>query len=372
MRKQIHALTSLRFFAAFSVVLFHFRESFGENLNFGIATNFISRGYIWVDFFFILSGFIIAYVYQEQFSRPSLKIYWRFIINRIARIYPAHVFVVGLFLAWETVTYILVRYYGFSALPFDGCLSPATLASNLLMVHDWGGWFGNCSWNYPAWSISSEWLAYLLFPVTLLVVKFSKGAVAALLTSAALYILFLTIALDDSKSLQSTSSLIRVLTEFAFGILVYRIYVNITQKISAWISNYLCLGAIVGTVFGLHFGVSDGLIIPLLLGIVLFTALSENGIVVRALRLRWLVFLGEASYSIYLIHAFDQRIWNSIAVRLFGNSFSVSESYIAFLVVMGSILISGILLYLWIEKPARLLIHNQSKVLNVRHVSITN
>jgi peptidoglycan/LPS O-acetylase OafA/YrhL len=90
-----------------------------------------------------------------------------------------------------------------------------------------------------------------------------------------------------------------------------------------------------------------------LAGVVLFTALSEDGIVIRALRVRWLVFLGEASYSIYLIHAFDQRVWNSIYVRLFGETSSVAMTYFFFFTVMAGIITSGILVYIFVEKPAR-------------------
>jgi peptidoglycan/LPS O-acetylase OafA/YrhL len=353
MQRQIHVLTSLRFFAAFSVVLFHFRESFGEKLNLGIAGNFISRGYMWVDFFFILSGFIIAYMYQEQFSRLSLQVYGRFLINRIARIYPAYVFVLGLFLAWESLTYILVQFYGFSALPFDGCLSPATFATNLLMVHDWGGWFGNCSWNYPAWSISSEWLVYLLFPMTLLVFKFSNEAVPALLASVILYILFLIFALDDGMSFQSTSGNFRVLVEFSIGILTFRIYLKLNQLMPSKMCNIMFLGVIIGAVAGIHLGLSDGLILPLLAGIVLFAAMMKDGFVHRALSVRWLVFLGEASYSVYLIHAFDQRVWNSITVRLFNGTFSVGMTYFFFFTIMAGIVMSGVLVYVLVEKPSR-------------------
>ena len=298
-------------------------------------------------------------MYQEQFSWPSIQTYCRFLINRISRIYPAHVFVLGLFLTWESLTYMLVQFYGFSALPFDGCLSPATFATNMLMVHDWGGWFGNCSWNYPAWSISSEWLAYLLFPITLLVLKFSKKAVPALLASIALYILFLTFALDDDLSLQSVSGTIRVLMEFSLGVLVFRIHLRLIHLISSQVCNFMCLGAMVGAVLGLHFGFSDGLILPFLGGIVLFTAIMKDGVMHRMLNARWLVFLGEASYSIYLIHAFDQRVWNSIAVRIFGETFSIGMTYFYFFTVMAGIIASGVLVYILVEKPSRRWIQKQ-------------
>lgn len=353
MRTQIDTLTSLRFFAAFSVVIYHFRESFGPNLDLGIAENFISRGYIWVDFFFLLSGFIIAYVYQEKFVQASLKVYGKFLINRIARLYPAHIFVVGLFLVWETLTYWLVHFFGFSALPFDGCMDLESFITNLFMVHNWGGIFGNCSWNYPAWSISSEWLVYLLFPIILFGLKVAQNGVSAFCSGTILYLVYLIIVLDDDLSLQTASSAIRILMEFTIGILLYRIYLSVCTRISSQISQILCLGAITGSVIGLHFGLSDGLVLPFLAGIILFAALSKSGIVIRVLSFRWLVFLGEASYSVYLIHAFDQRVWNSIVVRLFNNSFSSGEAILAFVTVMAGIVVSGVLLYTFIEKPGR-------------------
>ena len=353
MRGQIHSLTSLRFFAALSVVLFHFRDSFGSSFSLGIAANFVSRGYIWVDFFFVLSGFFIAYVYQDQFSGRSFRNYKRFIVNRIARIYPAHAFVVLLFLIWETLTYFLVKYFGLSALPFDGCMSAGTFFTNMLMVHDWGGWFGNCSWNYPAWSISSEWLAYLLFPFILVVLRVAKKGWSAAIACAAVYGVLFVLSLRTGLSLKDLYSSERVLAEFTIGILLYRIFLHSSGRIAHNLFDGLFFLALGAVVLGLHFGFPDVIILPFLAGTILFAALSGEGYVSKVFGARWLVFLGEASYSIYLVHAFDQRLWNSFVVRVIGGDLSPFAANSAFVAVMGGIILSGSLLHMIVERPAR-------------------
>src|SRR5690242_12560766 len=84
---DIRSLTSLRFFAAMAIVLFHFTSLLPFDAN--AHTNFFLKCHLGVDFFFILSGFVLMHVYQDAFSNgidASLPFYFR----RLARIYPLH------------------------------------------------------------------------------------------------------------------------------------------------------------------------------------------------------------------------------------------------------------------------------------------
>lgn len=352
MRRQIDSLTSLRFFAAFAVVLFHYRDSFGPHFDFGLAANVVGRGYIWVDFFFVLSGFVIAYVYDEEFKTFEWRRYGHFLLNRVARIYPAHAFVVLLFLAWEGATYVLVKLYGFSAIPFGECMTPTTFVLNMTMLHAWG--IDDCSWNYPAWSISSEWLAYLAFPVTLVVLRWARSAGSALAAAALVYGgLVAASAVQANYAVIGIGATQRVLFEFAIGIAVFRLHAHgHGRAVEGW-AGTMAAASFAAAVACLHLGVRDVFIIPLFALTIYSSAKAERGVWNRVLGLPWLVFLGEASYSIYLIHGFDQRLWGSLYVRVLGINPPAQTALVMFVAVMAGIVVSGIGVYLIVERPAR-------------------
>jgi peptidoglycan/LPS O-acetylase OafA/YrhL len=146
-RPTLPALTGIRFFAAFYVVLFHSRPWLMSHFNLpGSLITFLGNGYLAVALFFLLSGFILSYTYagNVENGRQHAK-FWE---PRFARIYP--VYFLSLMLA----------------LPFQRALPLTTKIAVLAMVQAWNpfrrGWTG--AWNYPAWSLSVEAFFYLCFP----------------------------------------------------------------------------------------------------------------------------------------------------------------------------------------------------------------
>ncbi|MEM7478835.1 MAG: acyltransferase [Planctomycetota bacterium] len=159
MRNEIVPLTSLRFFAAFFVYAFHVRAFVYPEID--ELTGFISYGYIWVDFFFLLSGFVLAYNYSQRLSSKSLL---KFFVARIARIYPVHIVTLLL----SVLLFVFAFFLGISYKSESADL--ATIPAQLMLVHAWG-FFDHKSLNEPSWSISAEWFAYLFFPVALFSIK---------------------------------------------------------------------------------------------------------------------------------------------------------------------------------------------------------
>ncbi|MEI8341699.1 MAG: acyltransferase, partial [Verrucomicrobiota bacterium] len=144
---KFSALTSLRFVAAAMVVVTHSSGHFGIPQHFSYPFVLGQA----VAFFFVLSGFILAYVY------PSLerKDIGPFLRARVARIWPAHLFCFVLF------CFIISPFSAFSNL---NSLLGVT-GANLFLVHSWIPWPKvNGAFNAPTWSISAEWFFYLCFP----------------------------------------------------------------------------------------------------------------------------------------------------------------------------------------------------------------
>ena len=129
---------------------------------------FGNRGYLWVDFFFILSGFILAYRYGDACSKLNLRGYGHFVWQRVARIWPLNVVTVLIAIVY------LGSKYGASYLRRDA------IVANLLLVHGWGHYFAP-PLDFPSWSLSCEWGAYLVLPLYLWAVWPVKRGTAHLL-----------------------------------------------------------------------------------------------------------------------------------------------------------------------------------------------
>ena len=127
----------------------------------------VREGYLAVDMFFVLSGFVISHVYKESFAKEcTARRYSDFLKARIARIYPLHLVMLMVFLAAVALERAAIYLAGGSiepVVPLTGDRSVAGLFANLAMLQ--GLWARGLSWNSPAWSISLEFIAYLLFPL---------------------------------------------------------------------------------------------------------------------------------------------------------------------------------------------------------------
>ena len=158
-KPYITTLTPLRGIAALLVLIFHSNlmvmPFHSSNVNF-------MSGWLWVDFFFVLSGFIIFYVYGESFKQSiTTASYWKYIKARFARVYPLHFFT----LIWCLVCAIVIIHYANGLHPFFGdMLNPYGAIPSLLFIQSLG-LYGAAPLNTPSWSLSTEWWVYMIFPL---------------------------------------------------------------------------------------------------------------------------------------------------------------------------------------------------------------
>ena len=140
--KEIVSLTSLRGVAASVVVIYHLSPRICNGFNCENPLPFFSNGQVMVDLFFILSGFILAHAYPWNGStRNSWVELKSFLVRRIARVYPAHIFMLTVFVAYEFVDVALHQFIPDSASSgvwFTEGTSPESLLTNILLLHSWG------------------------------------------------------------------------------------------------------------------------------------------------------------------------------------------------------------------------------------------
>lgn len=294
-KPDIPALTALRAIGALWVVCYHF----DNELRFFRAA-WIQAGYLGVDLFFVLSGFVIAYSHADDFVNGSTG--WRpFLADRLARIYPMHLFSLLILLAM----YYTARSAGISLVPTE--YTGRDFVLNLLLIQAWG-LTDHLSWNYPSWSISTEWFIYLCFPIVagvLAKVRSYGQAWAAWLALFATVTLVAAVRNGGSLDLLYGWSLLRGGCEFLMGAFLFVIYRFDPSASPKW-SRLAALAALAGFIwFPLR---GDDFIYPVIFSILVFAAARADGLMRRVLSSDPIVYIGKISYSIYMTHILLRKL----------------------------------------------------------------
>jgi len=363
-RGEIKALTGLRIIAAVWVVLFHFRPMLNDaSPDFRDALSpVLNCGAQGVDLFFILSGFVLTWNYLDRMgSTWSTRATLHFLWLRLARVWP--VYLVTLHLAALLV--ILTLYVGHVPLPEASDFTAISYVRQILMVQLWfQPFFDGSSWDGPAWSISAEWLAYLLFGGLVLVIFRMQHATRA----RSLTLLALAASLPPVVMLLASghfytpwSWLPRIVTQFMAGALacaaVRRLRLSDRARRVAGYFSSLLIVAIVGILyfFDTHplngvedsSGVVDVLFVPLVM-----TLAVGVGSLPGLLSTRLMVYGGEISFSLYMVHELVHTGWGWAVAQfqLTPQDNPWKWNVVGLLAI--AVLIS-ILMYHFVEEPAR-------------------
>ncbi|MGO4724634.1 MULTISPECIES: acyltransferase family protein [unclassified Inquilinus] len=360
MKLRFDDLTSLRGVAALSVAAMHLwldlnnQALIAADSVFNTGTQFIAKSYLFVDFFFVLSGFVLFISYAGEFStRINLRDWKTFLVRRIGRLFPLHLFMLALFLPYE-----LSRIYlstGSSAFA-----PPNTVENFVLSIFLMQAWVPHgFGWNSPAWSISAEWFVNIFFPVLAFIVlrqsrAFSAAAAVILLAGIGVWCLF--IAPDVQLWNNSNYPLLRCAMEFTIGLCIGRLsgadLVRATPAIPV-IGSQLSIAAILAAaILAMHLGLNDTY--PVVAFSLLIYAIAVRRKDTAFLSPRPLRLLGEWSYSIYLVHRLICVVTSFVVSRLMhGRMLTDLEAAAMFVAVLAVVIGVSALTYRWIEVPAR-------------------
>lgn len=378
-RPALRALTGLRFVAAMAVVLYHAPLVAGTPR---AVVLLLSRGYLGVSLFFVLSGFILTYTYidpDRATLRSSTRDFWW---ARIARIYP--VYLAALLISLP----IFVVFRVVMAVPDErpAALMSATLTPLLLQA-----WWPSAAtqWNTPGWSLSVELFFYALFPVFAVWLARRRHVVRA---SALLWVaclippsMYLALAAGDRGASsfdhyfwQQAVKLTPVvhLGELAIGVAAGLAFLR--RGPAAFSSRAFSLGVPIALVVALLVVVGsdrlpyelchDGLLAPLWAALILRLA-SGDGWATRLLGSQPMVRLGEASYALYLVHSpllgYQRLLRGLLKARYPELATASALQLLAFLAVALGL---SFLLFRRVEEPARRLI--RARMSNPRHCTV--
>ena len=360
-KNEIRPLTGIRGLAALSVVVYHYKTDLLALLpSLSLFNPLIDRGGIGVDIFFVLSGFVISYVYKIDKVSLDLRGYAGFLVNRIARIYPNYLFCFMLLFLMVCCDRFVGDY--FSAIkhitsaidyPFSG------IFWHLSMLQAWpfvpAKW---SNWNSPAWSVSAEWFAYLfIFPLSAWMLaksairNFSALAIIVLLT------FFIAFRYTAFVSVNNLYFVLQVSSEYLTGCFVYLYYLrnkNVVTKYSGSL-DFVFIVFLLAIWFSERLPLSSYCIffsIPLL--IIFLT--QEKSILSRILATDIMCYLGRISYALYLVHAIAQRMLHVVApTGKFTSSPSVERLFVTIGYLFFPILIAAGIYHV-VEEPSRMAI----------------
>lgn len=289
-QKRFLALDSLRGICALLVAIYHFSTD-----SYLAGVPFIKNSFLFVDLFFVLSGFVIASSYGEKlrggFSLPQ------FMLLRLGRLYPLHIFVLLLYLPIA-----LMGGYSWHGFWITALLLQAFSDGNL----------GN--WNPPSWSISAEVWTYLIFAVAC---RFSGRLFAwVLIVPIVLVPPILLVTTDRYLDVCFEGALLRCLYGFSMGVLAFMYWRSRKTAVgSRAVATWFELAAVAAALSIVAVAGAGPLsfFCPPVFAVAILVFAHERGLISTVLRARVPVLIGSLSYSIYMTHLFVQaRILNLI------------------------------------------------------------
>ena len=325
-------------------MLFHSLTLLGHSLP-NFLTIFLAHGYLAVDLFFVLSGFVIYLSYHAGLTNSTASNVSKFYWNRLARIYPVHfVMLIGyLFL------YLAFQLYSDSGTAPESYTWSAFFQS-LFLIHMWVG--TELTWNVPSWSISSEWFVYLFFPLMAVSLrKIRNSPSVSLLAIAAVAALLGTLyKWMDVASLGSEiprMALIRTMLEFLMGVFIGSLFVNHRSTLEKYRSVGLG-GFLVLVALYISLDLPDYTVIPISFALLIAYLSVSTDWLAALLSRPSLVYLGEISYSTYMVH---YLVYDLLKAMFMSNSNVINPVHVwlSFAVVLAL----SILLHHGVDAPAQ-------------------
>ncbi|WP_394516836.1 acyltransferase family protein [Pantoea sp. SGAir0175] len=341
---RLNSLTSLRFIAAFGVFLHHFHmlnDSKNHIINW--FSSILFEGFVGVTFFYVLSGFIISYSHKQHCKAREFKVS-DFLYNRIARLYPVHI--ITLFIA----IYFYIPSYNYGLIHLD------QFAYNLFLVQslipDPQYFF---SFNGVSWSVSAEMFFYVAF--IFLVTLNNKQLIIFFGMMLALIVYHMIAIPDTAKYVGWTyyiNPAFRVI-DFMAGMLLFRLYDTGKLIVRDKFATAMEFGSLIILTAAMAYGMKNvGMkyrydlfyLIPMMFIVYIFS--YGKGVISRVISYRPVVFLGEASFSLYMIH--------QICIYVASNNYkynldSMASTFFFMAFTMGITIGISCILYHFYEKP---------------------
>jgi peptidoglycan/LPS O-acetylase OafA/YrhL len=353
---RFEALDGLRGICAIMLVLYH--NPFDSTLT---NSAFVHHAWLFVDFFFVLSGFVIFEAYRNRVTDINSSV--MFLIRRIGRIWPLHATVLVAFIFIEILKNTAIFYGYLNDTAFGGENTIFSIFKNFFLVHSWNTQ-GGLSWNYPSWSISSEFGSYIAFVVLMMVFGQIGLRLSFITFAATAFVVYQLSPATLNKSYDL--GLLRCFSGFMLGILMHiiRCRFQIFRTVGTYTEWLILLCTIAAaTMLG---STTFSHLVPLFFAAAVLVFSYENGFLSKILVSSSMQLLGKLSYSIYMTHAFiiylivaickALVISHIVEITMFGSRIVLPESgqnYIGITFLLATTLGVSMITYQYIEMPSQ-------------------
>ena len=337
---RFRAVDTFRGMAAIMVILFHM-----QHLSPLAGNAFVEKSDIFVDFFFVLSGFVITHSNYDKINNlASIK---RFVSKRFKRLYPLHLFTLILVLLFEMVRFGIDRYVvRLTNSVFGADKTLLSFLANLTLTQSLG-LFDRVTWNGPSWSISVEFYTYIVWALCL--VLFRKNLLLICGISFSLLAWFI-VRHNGSIIYNYDYGFVRCLYSFLIGMLAYRLSRRALAGLSyrqSSVAEGLLLGLTLVSIY--TFTHAYSWLMPILFAIVIIGFSQEKGAISNFLAGERLAFLGKLSYSYYLNHTVVLAVMDILLFKLIKLPHSELGDLTYIVVCLGCIHLLSVFTYRYVE-----------------------
>jgi len=364
---EIRALSGARALPPLILVLYHFGEGHHYQDVF-VYDALVAKGYLWVEFFFALSGFILTHVYGARaaaFWRDRRE-YLAFLRARLARLYPLHLFMLFVILALVVALDALASAGGYVSIydqPYHPMNTPWSFVANLFLVQAWNI-FPYLTWNGASWFVSVEFLLVLLFPLYLAISRGGAWRAAVLIAIGAAVLAWLARTSGHGLDLTFHDGIFRGMAGFAIGVGLSMLYREAQARgwgalpeglysLAQLAASLLLLDAIYRTQWAHK---PADIWVALAMAGLIFTLAFDRGALARALSTRPVLKLGEWSYAIYMGQTAWLQLLRYFEQRWYPGADPAAIWWIEPLALLAVCIVWGALLATFIEHPANRLL----------------
>lgn len=339
---------------------------------------------MFVDFFFVLSGFVLAHAYSQKIETPDGLA--NFLIRRFGRLWPLHIFMLGLFILLECAKWGVMTIAHISAgdAPFTNATSIPAIFTNIFLIQSLG--FHDIeTWNGPSWSISTEFWVNVIFGAVILTLGRRIILCSVIFISVSVGVLLLLN--EGNLGASYDYGIFRCLYGFFAGVIVYRLHMRFhdTPLRAPHVAELLAIIAVIAYASNVRL-LFTNMLSPIVFGLVILIFARESGVVSKAMKNRAFHYLGLWSYSIYLVHFFVLAVMSGIARALqkmtdmhileqttylgkkhemldFGNAWQMDLVTLAYLAVVVGL---SALTFRFVEEPCRIYFNGVAKRFSAR------